>query len=84
MILAQTGFFGFAGLLLALWVLVKKVGTLKLKPASYASGLLVLAQLLISSTSESALANPMAVPLAFWLGLLLAERHNGTGEGKLS
>ena len=84
MILAQTGFFGFAGLLLALWVLVKKVGTLKLKPASYASGLLVLAQLLISSTSESALANPMAVPLAFWLGLLLAERYNGTGEGKLS
>ena len=84
MILAQTGFFGFAGLLLALKVLVNKVCTLKNRPASYASGLLILAQLLISSTSESALANPLAVPLALWLGLLLAEQHNAAEKGKLS
>ena len=84
MILAQTGFFGFAGLLLALAVLVKKVCRLKTIRASYASGLLILAQLLISSTSESALANPMAVPLAFWLGLLMAEHRNLTGKGTLA
>ena len=84
MILAQTGFFGFAGLLLALTVLVKKVCRLKTIRASYASGLLILAQLLISSTSESALANPMAVPLAFWLGLLMAEHRNLTGKGTLA
>ena len=84
MILALSGFFGFAGLLLALAVLVKKVCRLKTIRASYASGLLILAQLLISSTSESALANPMAVPLAFWLGLLMAEHRNLTGKGTLA
>ena len=80
MVLGQTGYFGFAGLLLALTVFVKKVLKMKDFPASYASGLLILAQLLISSTSESALANPLAVPMAFWLGLLLAEHRNRTGK----
>ena len=42
---------------------------------------LILAQLLISSTSESALVNPLAVPMAFWLGLLLAEHRNRTKRG---
>ena len=81
MVLGQTGFFGFAGLLLALTVFVKKVLKMKDMRASFASGLLVLAQLLISSTSESALVNPLAVPMAFWLGLLLAEYRNRTGKG---
>ena len=49
-------------------------------PGSYASGLLILAQLLISSTSESALANPLAVPMALWLGVLMAE-HRQKGMG---
>lgn len=80
MVLGQTGYFGFAGLLLALTVFVKKILKMKDFPASYASGLLILAQLLISSTSESALANPLAVPMAFWLGLLLAEHRNRTGK----
>lgn len=81
MVLGQTGFFGFAGLLLALTVFVKKVLKMKNMRASFASGLLVLAQLLISSTSESALVNPLAVPMAFWLGLLLAEHRNRTKRG---
>jgi hypothetical protein len=81
MVLGQTGFFGFAGLLLALTVFVKKVLKMKDMRASFASGLLVLAQLLISSTSESALVNPLAVPMALWLGLLLAEHRNRTGKG---
>ena len=81
MILGQTGYFGFAGFLLALTVFVKKILKMKDFPASFASGLLILAQLLISSTSESALANPLAVPMAFWLGLLMAEHRSRTGKG---
>ena len=48
---------------------------------AYAAGLLILAQLLISSTSESALANPLAVPMAMLLGLLLAEHRNRLRKG---
>ena len=77
MLLAQTGFFGFAGFLLALWIFVKKVCRMKDRPVSFASGLLILLYLLISSTSESALANPIAIPLAFWLGLVVAEYRSG-------
>ena len=44
--------------------------------ASRASGVMLVLYLLISSTSESAFANPIAVPMAFWLGFLLAERRN--------
>ena len=80
MILGQTGFFGFAGFLLALVVFVKRVLKMRELPGSYASSLLILAQLLISSTSESALANPLAVPMALWLGVLMAEyRQKGMG-----
>lgn len=81
MILGQTGFFGFAGIVMALIVLVKKVLKTKEFLGVYAAGLLILAQLLISSTSESALANPMAVPMALLLGLLLAEYRNRKGKG---
>ena len=80
MILGQTGFFGFAGFLLALVVFVKRVLKMRELPGSYASSLLILAQLLISSTSESALANPLAVPMALWLGVLMAE-HRQKGMG---
>ena len=80
MVLAETGFIGFGGLILALVMFVKKVCRVKHAPA-LASGLMVLAYLLISSTSESALANPVAVPLAFWMGVLLAEQHNSSERG---
>ena len=80
MVLAETGFIGFGGLVLALVMFVKKVCRVKHAPA-LASGLMVLAYLLISSTSESALANPVAVPLAFWMGVLLAEQHNSSERG---
>lgn len=79
MILAQTGFFGFAGFLLALWMFVKKICKMRDHVSAYASALLILTYLLISSTSESALANPLAIPLAFWLGLIVAEYRNGKG-----
>lgn len=77
MVLAECGYFGFAALLGALVLFTKRVFRLRsYSRASFASGLLVLLYLLVSSTSESALANPLAVPLAFWLGFLLAEQRS--------
>lgn len=77
MVLAECGYFGFAALLGVLVLFTKRVFQLRsYSRASFASGLLVLLYLLVSSTSESALANPLAVPLAFWLGFLFAEQRS--------
>ena len=75
-IIGECGYFGFIFFLIALILFVKKFLNLKtVSRTSYASALMVLLYLLISSTSESALANPMAIPLACWLGFLLAEQR---------
>lgn len=77
MVLGQCGFFGFAALVGALLLFAKKVFVLKTDKSALASALLPLAYLLVSSTSESAFANPIAVMYAFWIGFLLAEHHAG-------
>lgn len=79
MILGQCGFFGFAAFVAALVLFVRKLLKL-LEPdrSAYASAVFVLMYLLISSTSESALANPIATPLAFWLGFMVAQRRQET------
>lgn len=79
MLLAETGFFGFVAFISALVLFVKMILVPKSNRSSYASGIMILLYLLISSTSESALANPIAVPMAFWLGFLLAE-HRATEQ----
>ena len=76
MILGETGFFGFLAFLAALVMFMDKVLTLKNDHSALAAALHALIYLLISSTSESAFANPMAVPLGFWLGFLLARHRN--------
>lgn len=73
MILGECGYFGFAAFIAVMILLIKKILQLKTDKAIYASALIPLLYLLISSTSESAFASPVAVPLAFWLGLLFAE-----------
>ena len=73
MILGQCGYFGFAAFIVVLVLLVRKIFRLKPDKAAFASALIPLLYLMISSTSESAFASPAAVPLAFWLGLLFAE-----------
>lgn len=80
MILGETGFVGCAAFIGALVVFVRMILVPRERSASYASGILVLLYLLISSTSESALANPIAVPMAFWLGFLLAEYRSAPQE----
>ncbi|MDD7389021.1 MAG: hypothetical protein PUG60_05065 [Lachnospiraceae bacterium] len=73
MILGQCGYLGFAAFIVVLVLLKRKIFQLKPDKAVFASALVLLLYLLISSTSESAFANPMGVPMAFWLGLLFAE-----------
>lgn len=73
MVLAETGYFGLAALLCALCMFARKIWRLRVHPASFASALLPFLYLFISSTSESAFANPLAVPMAFWIGFLFAE-----------
>lgn len=73
MVLGECGFFGFAALIGALVLFTKKIFVLKTDKSALASALLPLTYLLISSTSESAFANPIAVMYAFWMGFLLAE-----------
>lgn len=76
MLLGQCGFFGFAAFVTALVLFVRKLlGLLKTDRSAFASAVFVLLYLLISSTSESALANPIAIPLAFWLGVMVAQRR---------
>ena len=74
MVLGECGIFGFAAFIGVLILFVKKVITLKTNRNAFASALIPLLYLLISSSSESAFANPIAVPLAFWIGFLFAEQ----------
>ena len=74
MILGQCGILGFAAFLGALVLFVRKALTLKTDKNAYAAVLISLLYLLISSSSESALVNPIAIPFAFLIGLLLAEK----------
>lgn len=80
MILGETGFFGFAAFLGALALFVKMILPSRNQRSSYASVVMILLYLVISSTSESALANPLAVPMAFWLGFLQAQRSSAAAE----
>lgn len=80
MLLAETGYFGFASFLGALVLFVKLVIPSRKQRPAYASVLMVLLYLLISSTSESSLASPMAVPMAFWIGFLSAQQSKAETE----
>ena len=73
MIMGQCGFIGFAAFIGALVLFVKRVFAMKTNRTVFASALLIILYLFISSTSESAFANPVSVPLAFWLGFLFTE-----------
>lgn len=73
MIMGQCGFFGFFAYVGVVILLFRKVMKLKYNKSGFAAAIFPLLYLLISSSSESAFANPMAVPMAFWIGFLLAE-----------
>lgn len=77
MLLGQCGYFGFVAYLGAAFVLIKKIFTLKTDKSTFASVLVPVLYLFISSTSESAFVNPMSIPLAFWIGFLFAQYKVG-------
>lgn len=74
MVLGQCGIFGFAAFIGVLILFVKKVFTLKTNKSAFAAALIALLYLFISSSSESAFVSPIAVPLAFLIGILFAEQ----------
>lgn len=75
MILGECGIFGFLAFIGVCVLFVKKVCTLKVNKSAFASALIPFLYLMISSSSESAFANPIAVSLAFWVGFLFAEQR---------
>ena len=79
MILGQCGYFGFAALIGLLSLFIRKTFLLRDHKSDFASAIFQILYLLISSTSESAFANPVAVPMAFWIGFLLAQYWNDDG-----
>lgn len=75
MILGQTGFFGFSAYVGAMVVFTGKIYRLRKNKNAFSSGVFLFLYLLIASTSESAFVNPIAIPMAFWIGLLFAEQY---------
>ena len=73
MVLGQCGFFGFAAFIGVLVLFIRKILTLKYNRCAFASALIPLLYLFVSSSSESAFVNPIAIPFAFWFGFLFAE-----------
>ena len=74
MILGQTGWLGLFAFGLAVIFLFLQIQRLyEVRTTFYMSGLVALGFLLISSMAESAFVNPMAIPFAVWLGILLKE-----------
>ncbi len=80
MVMAETGYFGFAALVSALVLLARKLWRLRTSPSAFAASAVPFLYLLVSSTSESAFANPLSVPLAFFLGILLAQHANASRD----
>lgn len=74
MLLGQTGYFGTFFYVIVLMILFTVIyGMRKVNAYTFASALEMFLYLIISSTSESAFVNTMAIPFAFLLGALFAK-----------
>lgn len=83
MIMGETGFLGFAAYVGALFLFLRWVlRSIRTHREAFASGLALVLYLFISSTGESAFANPMTISFAFWLGYLAAECRNTPAVGE--
>lgn len=74
MVIGQTGFLGFMAQLFiwrGIWICVRKYKDVDSKV--FISGIGVLVFLIISSTSESAMVNPIGIALAIVLGVVLSQ-----------
>ena len=75
MILGQFGIIGIILFIRILIIIFKKIQNFKYYKKYYLVGMTIFCYLLISSTSESAYANPIAIPLGFILGLIFREQR---------
>lgn len=72
MIIGQAGLIGTIGFVLAIYRLFKNIQkTRKINRVIYATGLFVLAYLLIESTSSAAFTHPIYMPIAFILAYVM-------------
>ncbi len=77
MVFGEAGFIGGCLMIAALIILYLDIFQIrKSNRYAYGGALIALLYLLVSSTSESAFVNYFAIPLAFWIGLMLRERRN--------
>lgn len=78
MLLGQCGVIGTLAYIGVLVMLTWNIFSLRKKnTCAFAAGLVPLCYLFISSTSESAFVNPVAVPFALLMGFLFAESSDG-------
>lgn len=78
MILGQTGYSGLIFYLMALYKLMGKLVGLKRRDLyHFVSGLCAMGYLLIDSTASTAFVHPLSMPIAMWLGILLANASDG-------
>ena len=75
MLMGQCGYVGFAAFVGTLFLFVRKVLTLKNHKEIFAGVMLLVLYLFVSSSSESAFVNPIAVPFAFLIGFWFAEQE---------
>lgn len=71
MVLAQLGWIGLIGMVLAIFMQVQRLR--KINISYYATGLFILAYLMIESVAASAFVHPLSMPLALLMGNLLHE-----------
>jgi hypothetical protein len=76
MIIAQFGYLGTAFFVCALVKLVQSITKLRaVERCYYASGMAVMAYLIIDSTAATAFVHPLSMPMALWIGILLAQNR---------
>ena len=75
MVMAQSGYLGTTFYIGAIVMLAKKIGSLKRRNLYYyASGLAAVLYMIVDSVASTAFVHPLAMPIALWLGVLLADR----------
>lgn len=72
MILGQNGYFGLIIFLVILYIWIKAISCMrKYDKSFYVAGLVGASYLFISSMAESSFVNPITIPIAIWIGLLV-------------
>lgn len=77
MVIGQSGFLGLFAYVLTLVIIVRRINALR--PCSrllYASALCGILYLLVQSTASAAFVGPNAIPIGFWIGMMVGSNHD--------